>query len=148
MTDEELLDCIDMEKMVKMVFDLVSKFDVGDKVVIIDNDDKSLMWDKGEVVDNYGPDDIVIWIKEKFARIHVNDRQIIPYDDIKELLEMTGEVAEEDFSEWDSTPAGSRDLPLTPDEEAKLKCVCDMQELLRYGCRCDVGRKELENEDR
>ena len=120
----------------------------GDKVIIIDHPNQDLWWDKAEITDYLDEEEIIVYIPVKKIRVRVNSQQIMDYELMKEFGEMVG-AGPDDFTEWDLSEinegdwGGSRDLPPTPDEEV---CTCDMTELMRYGCRCEAGRRQLKEE--
>jgi hypothetical protein len=124
------------------------KFDIGDDIVVIDHTTKEFIWCKGQIVDMLDDDNIWVYLDKLKVRTKVNDRQLMHYGPMKEFLEMCG-ADEDDFTEWDLSDldegdwGGSRDLHPIPSEEV---CTCDMTELMRYGCRCENGCKQLKEE--
>jgi hypothetical protein len=124
------------------------KFDIGDDIVIIDHTTKEFIWCKGQIVDMVDDDNIFVYLDRLKVRTKVNDRQLMQLDTAQEFLRMCG-ADDEDFREWALSELwegdyGSRDLP--PVIEEKEVCTCEMTELMRYGCRCEVGCKQLKEE--
>lgn len=128
---------------------MMGKYKQGDKVVIIDHANQGLWWDKAEVTDYYDDSQIILYVPTKKIRVKVTADQIMDYDLMREFSEMVG-AGPNDFTEWDLSDIqnhGSRDMPPEITDDMLEECTCDMTELMRYGCRCENGRKQLEREN-
>lgn len=115
------------------------KFTIGDEIVIIDHSTKEYMWCRGQIVDYLDEDNIIVFVDKLKSRTKVNDRQLMYYDDIKEMESIMGWSSDIDLPH--------EDLPELPiDKEEYKPCSCEMTSLMRYGCRCIDGRRQLEKE--
>lgn len=114
-------------------------FTKGDKVVILDHDNKTLVGDKGIISVISSKDDILVYIDQKFVTVTVKEMQIMHYTDIVQMAKEMG-CSEEELNDW-----GSRDIPDIP-EEAISKCVCSTNQIMWGGCICDEGKFELKRE--